>query len=87
MQLVEEPHEPLVARKVLETIARHDAEKAHRIVDAGIPLLGVDPTEQIPGVVVPGPTKVHRERLERVELRGEAGPNGEATQRLHRHGR
>ena len=46
-------------------------EQAHRIVDAGVPLLGIDPPEQVARVVVPRPTQVHRERLERA-----AAPRG-----------
>ena len=81
--LAEEPLEPGVAGQGVEPLARHEAEQAHRVVDAGVPQVGVDPAEQVAGAVVPRPPQVERQRLQERQRLGESGTDREAPQRAH----
>ena len=78
--LAEEAQEAGVADQGVEPLPAHEAEQAHRVVDGGVPGVGIDPAEQVPGLAVPGPAQVHGQLLERGELRGEGRPDGEAAE-------
>ena len=84
VHLVEEAKEPGVGGEGIEALGRDEAEEPDRIVDRRVPLLGVDPAEEVAGLLVPAPPQVHGERLEGGELRRQARADREAAQRLHR---
>ena len=86
VHLVEEAQEAGVGGQGVEALGRDEAEEPDGIVDRRVPLLGVDPAEQVAGLLVPAPAQVHGQRLEGGQLRGQARADGEAAQRLHRRG-
>ncbi len=74
---------PGVGRQLGEPLRRHLAEQAHRVLAAGVPQLGVDGREQVAGRGVPGPAQVDGELLERGEVLGQDGADGESSNRSH----
>src|SRR5690606_26471877 len=49
-----------------------------------VPEVGVDPAEEVTGLVVPRPAQVERELFESRQLVGEGRAHGEAAEGLHR---
>ncbi len=83
VHLAEEPPEAAVVGEGVEPLARHEPEEADGVVDAGVPQVGVDPPEQVAGLVVPRPPQVEGQLLEGGELGGQGRANGEAAKGLH----
>ncbi len=83
MHLAEEPLEPGVVGQGLQSLARHQAQQADGIVHAGVPQVGVDPAEQVAGLVVPRPAQVEGQLFQGGELGGQGGTDGEAAKGLH----
>ena len=79
VHLAQEPLEPGVAGEGVEAFARHQAEQADGVVDAGVPQVGVDPSEQVAGLVVPRPPQVEGQLLEGGELGGQGRSDGETA--------
>ena len=72
-----------IGGKFGQPLARHLAEKSHRVVADAIPQLRVDRAEDIARLRVPGPPQVVGELLERLELGGHDGADSESANRLH----
>ena len=83
VDLAEEPLEPGVAGEGVEPLAGHEAEEADGVVDAGVPQVGVDPAEQVAGLVVPRPPQVEGQLFQGGELGGQGRSDGEAAKGLH----
>ena len=83
VDLVHEREEPRVLDHGLEPVPPDRPQQADGIVVGHLPALRVQPAEQIPGVVVPGPPQVEGDVVQRGERLGEPGPDGEALQCPH----
>ena len=59
VDLGQEGGERGVLGQLLEPLATDEAEQPHRVVSGHLPLVGVDPAEQVAGAVVPRPAQVH----------------------------
>ena len=83
VDLDHESHEARVGRHRLEALPGHVAEEAHRVMAGLLPGVGVEPPEQIPGALVPGPAEIERQGVQGGERLGEPGPDRETSQCLH----
>ena len=72
-----------VPRQFLETLAGYLAEEPHGIIADAVPQLRIDGTEDIAGLRAPCPVQVGRQLLERLELSGDDGADGEPADGLH----
>ncbi len=83
VDLGEEAQERRVVGQGVEPVATDQPEQPHRVVDGGVPGIGIDPAEEVAGLRVPGPPEVDGELFESRELLGEAGTDGETAEGLH----
>ena len=83
VHLAEVADEAGVGGQGVEPLAAHRPEQADRVVARRVPSVGVDPAEQVAGLLVPRPAQVHGQVLECGQLSGERRPDREATERAH----
>ena len=75
--------ELLVRRELLQSLDRDVGQQLDRIAGGRLPQLGVDGSEKILGIGVPGPAQIAGELAQRLEHLGQHGADGESTDCAH----
>ena len=76
-------HQAGVGGEFLKTLSAQASELGHGILTHLVPSLGIEGTEQLTGVRVPGPTKIHRKGVQGRKRRGQNRANGKSTKCSH----
>ena len=86
--VVEETHvtgEDVVGRELLDPFGTHRGQQFHGVLSHLLPELRVDGPEKIPGLLVPRPAKILRQRIELRDAFGQHRMNGESSECTHEH--
>ena len=79
----EEPHEACVFGECLQAPWVDGGDDGDRVAPRRLPEVGIDPAEEVSGLLVPRPSEVQRERLEGSERFWQPRTDGEAAERFH----
>ena len=77
--------EDLVRGKLLHSLRTHRGQQLDGILTHLLPELRVDGPEKIPGLLVPRPAKILRQRIELRDAFGQHRMNGESSECTHGH--
>ena len=77
--------EDLVRGKLLHSLRTHRGQQLDGILTHLLPELRVDGPEKIPGLLVPRPAKILRQRIELRDAFGQHRMNGESSECTHEH--
>ena len=83
-EVAESAQEPPVGGECGEPGGRDLPEQPHRVLAGRGPDLRVHGPEEVPGLGVPGPAQVEGQLVQRLELFGQDGADGESADCLHR---